>query len=540
MKYIFVTGGVVSGLGKGITAASLGRLLKARGLKVTLGKFDPYLNVDPGTMSPYQHGEVFVTDDGAETDLDIGHYERFIDVNLGRLSSTTAGQIYWSVLSRERNGDFLGGTVQVIPHITNEIKDRIYRMGKAGADIVIAEIGGTVGDIELMPFIEAIRQISLENGRDNVMYVHVSLTVVMNGELKSKPTQHSVKELLSIGIQPDVIVCRSEEELTPEIRAKIGLFCNIAPDCVIQNLSAKSIYEVPLLLHSEGLDDVVCRHLRLEAPPADLVEWENVVKGVLECDIPLRIGLVGKYVELKDAYLSVAEALCHAGIPAGAKVEIDWIHSEHVNDLTAFDLLSLCDGILVPGGFGERGIDGKIAAARYARENNIPFLGICMGMHMAVVEFARNVCGMGAAHSAEFDPDTPYPVADLMPEQKDITIKGGTMRLGLCPCKLIPGTVAKRIYGNTEIVYERHRHRYEISEQYRSVLESAGLRISGVSPDGRLSEIVEIEDHPFFIGVQFHPELPSRPSRPHPIFTEFVKCALKKRLVASQEINNFT
>ncbi len=528
MKYIFVTGGVVSGLGKGITAASLGRLLKAHGLKVTLGKFDPYLNVDPGTMSPYQHGEVFVTEDGAETDLDIGHYERFIDVNLGRPSSTTAGQIYWSVLNRERSGDFLGGTVQVIPHITNEIKDRIYRMGKTGADVVIAEIGGTVGDIELMPFLEAIRQVSLENGRDNVMYVHVSLTVSINGELKSKPTQHSVKELLGIGIQPDVIVCRSEEELTPDIRAKIGLFCNIAPDCVIQNVSAKSIYEVPLLLRKEGLDKVVCRHLRLDVPPADMTEWESMVAGVLACDKPVKIGLVGKYVELRDAYLSVAEALCHAGIPVGAKVEIDWIHSEQVNDLNAADVLGDCDGILVPGGFGDRGIDGKIAAARYAREHGVPFLGICLGMQMAVIEFARNVCGMEAAHSSEFEPDTPFPVIDLMPEQKDITDKGGTMRLGLCPCRLTAGSLAKALYGNSEIVYERHRHRYEVSEQYRDALAASGLKIAGLSPDGRLTEIIELDGHPFFIGVQFHPELPSRPSRPHPIFAGFVKSSLER------------
>ncbi len=528
MKYIFITGGVVSGLGKGITAASLGRLLKAHGLRVTLGKFDPYLNIDPGTMSPYQHGEVFVTDDGAETDLDVGHYERFIDVNLDRACNTTAGKIYWSVLSRERGGDFLGGTVQVIPHITNEIKDRIYRMGKSGADVVIAEIGGTVGDIESQPFLEAIRQVSVEAGRENVLYIHVSLMVSIAGELKSKPTQHSVKELLSIGIQPDIVVCRTEDDLTQEIRDKIGLFCNIPPECVIQNATANNLYEVPLLLQKEGFDTVVCRKLHMDVPPADMSGWQAMVEEMGRCDQTVVIGLVGKYVSLRDAYLSVAEALRHAGLPVHAKVSIEWINSEQVNDLNAAEMLAHCDGILVPGGFGDRGIDGKISAARYAREHGVPFLGICLGMQMAVVEFARNVCGLESAHSGEFDHDTEVKVIDLMPDQKVVTDLGGTMRLGLYPCRLTAGSKAAAAYGNTEIVYERHRHRYEVSNEYREVLEQAGLLVAGLSPDSKLVEIMEIAGHPFFVGVQFHPEFPSRPARPHPIMAAFVKAAYER------------
>ncbi len=531
VKYIFVTGGVVSGLGKGITAASLGRLLKARGLKVTLQKFDPYLNVDPGTMSPYQHGEVFVTDDGAETDLDIGHYERFIDENLNVNSNITAGKVYWSVLSRERSGDFLGGTVQVIPHITNEIKDRVYRVGRSGCDVVITEIGGTVGDIESQPFLEAIRQVSVEVGKENVLYVHVSLIVHLPGsnEPKSKPTQHSVKELLSLGIQPDIVVCRTEYPLQRSLREKIALFCNIPAECVIENMTASSVYEIPLMLSEEGFDAVACRRLGLPPATPDLTAWRDMVGRLKACQRSVSIGLVGKYVSLRDAYLSVAESLTHGGIENGVKVDIRWISSEEVSDENVDAMLAGLDGILVPGGFGDRGIDGKIAAAGYARRNNIPFFGICLGMQMAVVEFARHVCSMTGAHSSELDPQTPFPVIDLMPEQKDVTQKGGTMRLGLYPCRIRPGTKAHEAYG-VEETQERHRHRYEFSNTHLKALEDKGMVFSGKSPDGTLVEMLELPAHPWFVGVQFHPELKSRPGKAHPLFREFVKAAAKRPL----------
>ncbi len=527
MKYIFVTGGVVSGLGKGITAASLGRLLKARGLKVTMQKFDPYLNVDPGTMSPYQHGEVFVTDDGAETDLDIGHYERFIDENLNVNSNSTAGKVYWSVLSRERSGDFLGGTVQVIPHITNEIKDRIYRLGRSGADVVITEVGGTVGDIESQPFLEAIRQVSVEVGKEHVLYVHVSLVVHIPGtnEPKSKPTQHSVKELLSLGIQPDIIVCRTEQPITRDIREKIALFCNIPSECVIENMNADSLYEIPLMLNAEGFDAVVCRRLGLPPSTPDLTRWIDMVNRLKECTRVVPIALVGKYVSLRDAYLSVAEALNHAAIENGVKVDIRWIDSEIVTEDTAAELLEGVQGVLVPGGFGDRGVAGKIVAAGYARRHNIPFLGICLGMQMAVVEYARSVCGLEDAHSAELEPETPHPVLDLMEEQKAVTQKGGTMRLGLYPCCLAPDSLARTLYDGLEVVEERHRHRYELTGAYADRLSDNGLVLSGRSPNGQLVEIIELPGHPFYLGVQFHPELKSRPGRAHPVFKGFVAAA---------------
>lgn len=526
VKYIFVTGGVVSGLGKGITAASLGRLLKERGLRVTIQKFDPYLNVDPGTMSPYQHGEVFVTDDGAETDLDLGHYERFTDENLTVNSCVTSGKIYWTVLNRERSGDFLGGTVQVIPHITNEIKERIYRVGNKNTDVVITEIGGTVGDIESQPFLEAIRQVATEVGRQDVMYIHVSLVVNIPGstELKSKPTQHSAKELLSLGIQPDVIVCRSEYPIPEDLINKISLFCNIPPENVIPNLTASTLYEVPLMLEREGLANVVCKRLGLAASEPDLREWRAMVdriKGVSGC---VKIGLVGKYVSLRDAYLSVAEALGHGGIENDVKVEIEWINSEEVDDNNAGEMLRGCDGILVPGGFGDRGIEGKISAARYAREHNIPYFGICLGMQMAVIEFARNVAGLKGAHSSELDPKTPYPVIDLMPEQRGITEMGGTMRLGSYDCHLVEGTKSYEAY-QTDMIHERHRHRYEFNNDYREILTGKGLKIAGLSPNGHLVEVVELADHPWYVGVQFHPEFKSRPNRAQPLFREFIRAA---------------
>ena len=523
-KYIFVTGGVVSGLGKGITAASLGCLLGARGLKVTMQKMDPYLNVDPGTMSPYQHGEVFVTDDGAETDLDLGHYERFIDENLKSGSSVTAGKVYWSVLNRERNGDYLGGTIQVIPHITNDIKDRVYRLGKSGADVVITEIGGTVGDIELQSFLEAIRQVSLEVGKENVVYVHVSLIVNVGDELKSKPTQHSVKELLRLGIQPDIIVCRAERPLTGDVREKIALFCNVEADCVIQNITANSLYEVPLLLEKEGFDTVLLRKLKLDAAPTQLDHWRALVEKEKNAKKTVSIALVGKYVALRDAYLSVAEALAHAGVSNDARIDLHWIDSEALTKENVGLELAGCQGVLVPGGFGDRGIPGKILAAQYARENKIPFLGICLGMHMAVAEFARNVCGLDGAHSAEIDPQTPHPVINIIPEQLDVTQKGGTMRLGLFPCRLAPDTLLYDIYGE-EIIYERHRHRYEFANEYREILAENGLILSGISPDGNLVETIEPSGHPFYVGVQYHPEFKSRLQRPHPVFSRFVGAA---------------
>ncbi|HOM02225.1 MAG TPA: CTP synthase [Acetivibrio sp.] len=531
VKYIFVTGGVVSGLGKGITAASLGRLLKARGLRVTIQKFDPYINVDPGTMSPYQHGEVFVTDDGAETDLDLGHYERFIDENLSKNSNITTGKIYWSIINKERKGDFLGGTVQVIPHVTNEIKNRIYLVGKEGnTDVVITEIGGTVGDIESLPFLEAIRQVASDVGRENVIYIHVTLVpyLSMSGELKTKPTQHSVKELRSLGIQPDIIVCRTEKRLSKEMKDKIGLFCNIPGEWVIQNLDAESLYEIPLMLEEEGLANIVCKRLNLNCVEPDMAEWCQLVNKQKNLSRSLTIALVGKYVELHDAYLSVVESLNHGGIANDAEVKIKWINSEELNQDNLEESLCDADGILVPGGFGDRGIEGKILAAKYARENKVPYFGICLGMQMAVVEFARNVAGLKMANSSEFDVNCPHPVIDLMPEQKDIDEKGGTMRLGLYPCKIKKDSITYNIYAD-ELIYERHRHRYEFNNEYRELLTSKGLVLAGLSPSEKLVEIIELKDHPWFIGVQFHPEFKSRPNRPHPLFKDFIRAAVEKR-----------
>lgn len=528
MKYIFITGGVVSGLGKGITGASLGRLLKQRGYKVTIQKFDPYINVDPGTMSPYQHGEVFVTDDGAEADLDLGHYERFVDENLSVNSNVTTGKIYWNVIQKERRGDYLGGTVQVIPHITNEIKDKVYSAGKdANADIVITEIGGTVGDIESTPFLEAIRQVGTEQGRNNVSYIHVTLVPYIAGseELKSKPTQHSTKELLSIGIQPDIIVLRSEKPIPDSMKDKIALFCNIRKEDVIQNLTAPSLYEVPLWLEKEGLAESVCHHLGLENTTPDLTEWTEMVRRAENAHKKVTIALVGKYVMLHDAYLSVAEALRHGGIVNDAKVEIKWVDSEEVTAENAGEIFSECGGIIVPGGFGHRGIEGMIEAIRYARENNIAFFGICLGMQMAVVEFARNVMGIADADSSEFS-DTANPVIDIMESQKNISEKGGTMRLGLYPCRLAENSKSREIYGE-ELIYERHRHRWEFNNAYRKQAVENGLKIAGVSPDERLVEIIEIPEHKWFTGVQFHPEFKSRPNKPHKLFADFIKASIK-------------
>ena len=529
MKYIFVTGGVVSGLGKGICAASLGRLLKQCGLRVRNQKFDPYLNVDPGTMSPYQHGEVFVTDDGAETDLDLGHYERFVDESLTGDSSVSSGKIFWSVLNRERQGGYLGGTVQIIPHVTDEIKRRLYAMDDGHTDVVIAEIGGTVGDIESQPYLEAIRQVAAEQGRGNVLYIHVPLVVSIpgSGELKSKPTQHSVKELLSVGIQPDVLVCRTDSPLPEDMRRKIALFCNVSEDCVIQNLTASTLYEVPLLLEKEGLCRVVCRKLGLNAGEPDMRHWHELVEQIHRATRPVTIALVGKYTELHDAYLSVAESLFHAGTACGAQVDIRWVDSQHLTAENIADALAGCKGILVPGGFGDRGIEGMILAAQYARENRIPYLGICLGMQIAVIEFARHVAGWSDAHSAEFDSATAHPVIDLMPDQVGVTAKGGTMRLGKYPCLLTAGTRAQAAYGQSEI-WERHRHRYECSNVFRPALEESGLRIAGTSPDGRLVEMVELPEHPWYVGCQFHPEFKSRPDRPHPLFRGFVIAALEQ------------
>ena len=526
-KFIFVTGGVVSGLGKGITAASLGRLLKQRGLRVKVQKLDPYLNVDPGTMSPYQHGEVFVTDDGAETDLDLGHYERFIDENLTGASSVSSGKIYWSVLNRERAGDYLGGTVQIIPHITGEIKDRIYALEGPDADVAIVEIGGTVGDIESQPFLESIRQVAAERGRQNVMFIHVSLIVSIpgSGELKSKPTQHSVKELLSLGIQPDVILCRSDFPLSQEIRDKIALFCNVPAEQVIPNLTADLLYEVPLMLEREGLADVTVRRLGLICHTPDLTQWATMVHRAKHPKGCVHIALVGKYVALHDAYLSVVEALTHGGIENEVSVKLRWVDSETVTDENAHEKLAGIDGVLVPGGFGDRGIEGMISAIRYAREQNIPFFGICLGMQMAVIETARHVCGMADAQSGEFSQTTRHPVIALMPDQVGVTAKGGTMRLGSCPCRITgEDTLACRAYGALEIA-ERHRHRYEFNNQFRADLEAGGLVLSGLSPDGRLVEMVERHDHPWFVGVQFHPELKSRPNKAHPLFRDFISAA---------------
>ena len=528
VKYVFVTGGVVSGLGKGITAASLGRLLKARGFKVTMQKFDPYINIDPGTMNPIQHGEVFVTDDGAETDLDLGHYERFIDESLSKNSNVTTGKVYWSVLQKERRGDFGGGTVQVIPHITNEIKSRFYRNFTSDeTHIAIIEVGGTVGDIESQPFLEAIRQFQHEVGHENAILIHVTLIpyIKASGELKTKPTQASVKELQGMGIQPDIIVCRSEKPIPRDVRAKIGLFCNIPADCVFENLNARSIYEVPLMIHEEGMDERVCRLLGISAPEADLTEWREMVERLLTPQKDVRIAIVGKYVELPDAYLSIVEALTHGGIAHHAKVRVEWIAAEEVTPENVREKLAGCSGVLIPGGFGERGLEGKIAAVQYARENNVPFLGICLGMQMAVVEYARHVLGLTGAHTSEVDPNTPYPVIDLMPDQQNIDEKGGTMRLGKYPCRLNHDSISYAAYGE-ENIFERHRHRYEFNNVYRDKFVESGMRIGGVNPDRDLVEIVELPNHPWFVGVQYHPELKSRPNRPHPLFREFVGAAL--------------
>ena len=525
VKYIFVTGGVVSGLGKGITAASLGRLLKQRGLRVKVQKLDPYLNVDPGTMSPYQHGEVFVTDDGAETDLDLGHYERFIDENLTVNSSVSAGRVYWNVLNRERAGDYLGGTVQIIPHITNEIKRCIYTLDTPDTDVAIVEIGGTVGDIESQPFLESIRQVAAERGRHNVMFIHVSLIVAIpgSGELKSKPTQHSAKELLSLGIQPDVIMCRSDAPVSRDILEKISLFCNIPVENAIPNLTAEVLYEVPLMLEREGLADVVVRRLGLICHMPDLTEWATMVHRAKHPRGCVEVALVGKYVALHDAYLSVVEALTHGGIENEVKVTVRWVDSEQVTPENVSALLAGVGGVLVPGGFGDRGIEGMITAVQYARENKIPFFGICLGMQMAVIECARHLCNLADAHSSELSRTTAHPVIDLMPGQRGVTAKGGTMRLGACPCRITgEDTFAYRAYGCGEIS-ERHRHRYEFNNDYREELSGAGLALTGLSPDGHLVEIVELPGHPWFVGVQFHPELKSRPNKAHPLFREFIR-----------------
>jgi len=530
-KYIFVTGGVVSGLGKGITAASLGRLLKARGYKVTIQKFDPYINVDPGTMSPYQHGEVFVTEDGAETDLDLGHYERFIDENLNINSNTTTGKVYWSVLNKERKGEYLGATVQVIPHITNEIKDRIFRASKVNSpDIVITEIGGTVGDIESTPFMEAIRQVAREIGRENCLYIHVTLIPYLSkgGEMKTKPTQHSVKELLSIGIQPDIIVCRTEYEISKEMRAKLSLFCNVDCDCIIQNIDADSLYEIPIMLEKEGLAKAACRKLGLEDKKPMLDDWMEMLEKERNRQGSVTIALVGKYVELHDAYLSIVESLNHAGISNGVNVDIKWVNAEYLTEENVSEVLKDADGILVPGGFGDRGLEGKITSIKYARINKVPFFGICLGMQCAVIEFARNVLGYPDAFTSEVRPDSKHPVIDLMPEQKDIEDLGGTMRLGAYPCKLVKDSFSYKAYGQ-ELIYERHRHRYEFNNVYKKEITEAGMSVCGISPDERLVEIVEIHDHPWFVGVQFHPEFKSRPNRVHPLFNDFVSVALKNK-----------
>lgn len=527
-KFIFVTGGVVSGLGKGITAASLGRLLKQRGLKVAAQKLDPYMNVDPGTMSPFQHGEVFVTDDGAETDLDLGHYERFIDEDLNKFSNLTSGKVYWNVLNRERTGGYLGETVQVIPHITGEIINFIYSGAeKTGADVLITEIGGTTGDIESQPFLEAIRQISLEKGRENCLFIHVTLVPYLKGsnEHKSKPTQHSVKELRSMGISPDIIIARADEPLDDSIKAKISLFCNVKRDCVIENLTLSNIYEAPLMLHEGGLDEVVCRELGLKTKEPDLDEWKNLIQKIKERQKEVSIAIVGKYVRLHDAYLSIMESLSHAGFDTGAVVKIKWVDSEDVTEQNVAEILSGVNGIIIPGGFGDRGIEGKITACRYAREENIPLLGICLGMQIAVIEFARNVCGLKGANSSEFDAKSPHPVIDLMEEQIGITRKGGTMRLGAYPCKTKDGSKLQELYGE-KLISERHRHRYEFNNAYRETLTKCGMVICGTSPDERLVEAIELPNNRFFIGVQYHPEFKSRPNKPHPLFLGLLKAAL--------------
>lgn len=530
-KYIFVTGGVVSSLGKGITAASLGRLLKSRGIKVTIQKFDPYINIDPGTMSPYQHGEVFVTNDGAETDLDLGHYERFIDINLSKNSNITTGKVYWSVLHKERRGEYLGSTVQVIPHITNEIKQKVYDVAKSdGADVVITEIGGTVGDIESQPFLEAIRQVKKEVGPRDTLYIHVTLLPYISaaGELKTKPTQHSVKELRSIGIQPDILVCRTEKTIPKDMKDKIAMFCDVAPEAVIENRTASTIYEVPLMMQKEGLDKIALQKLNMDYGPADMSEWAKMVYKINNPQKKVKVAVVGKYVELPDAYISVTEALHHGGIESDASVKITWVNAEKIEDPeTDLDEVFVgCKGILVPGGFGDRGVEGKIKAIQYAREHKLPFLGLCLGMQCAVIEFARHVCGMSDAHSSEFNPETNHPVIDLMESQQGIENKGGTMRLGSYPCKLAEGTHSYEAYGTADIA-ERHRHRYEFNNDYRELLTSKGLVIAGTLPDNSLVEMIEIKDHPWFVATQAHPELKSRPNNPHPLFRDFVKAALQ-------------
>ena len=530
-KYIFVTGGVVSSLGKGIVAASVGRVLKNRGLKVTLQKFDPYLNVDPGTMSPYQHGEVFVTEDGAETDLDLGHYERFIDVNLGQYSNVTAGRVYSSIIEKERRGDYLGGTVQVIPHVTNEIKSRVLLAGESSdADVVITEIGGTTGDIESLPFLEAIRQIRSDLGRENVCYIHCTLLPYIKaaGELKTKPTQQSVKELRGLGIQPDIIVVRNELALTDELRAKISLFCDIPKQNVIESRDVSNLYQLPLNLKAQKIDDIVLKHFNLTAKEADMEEWISLVERVDNLKDEVRIALVGKYVELHDAYISVVESLKHAGYKHNSKVKIDWIQSEDITEENVHEYLKEADGILVPGGFGDRGVEGKITAIKYARENKVPFFGICLGMQLAAVEFARNVCGLTGAHSSELDPNTPYPIINLLPDQENVVEMGGTLRLGSYPCILVEGSQAHKEYGEINIT-ERHRHRYEFNNFYRERLTNKGLVLSGVSPDGRLVEIVELPEHPWFVAGQFHPEFKSRPEKAHPLFAGFIKASLENK-----------
>ncbi len=530
-KYIFVTGGVVSGLGKGITAASLGRLLKSRGLKVAAQKLDPYINVDPGTMSPYQHGEVYVTEDGAETDLDLGHYERFIDENLNKYSNLTTGKVYWNVLNKERRGEYLGSTVQVIPHITNEIKEFVYRVAsKTNADVVITEIGGTIGDIESQPFIEAVRQISLEVGKENSLFIHVTLVPFLHGsdEHKSKPTQHSVKELQGMGINPNIIVLRADEPLEESIFKKISLFCNVKPDCVIENITLPNLYEAPLMLEKSNFSSVVCRELQLETKEPDLAEWKAMVDSIKTRTECVDIALVGKYTGLHDAYLSVAEALRHAGYFHNSKINIVWVDSEELTPENIDEKLSSVNGILVPGGFGSRGIEGMILAAQYAREKDIPYFGICLGMQIAVIEYARNVAGIKDAHSGEFDEQCQNKVIDFMPGQSDTIDKGGTLRLGAYPCVIAKGTTMERCYGTTEIS-ERHRHRYEFNNDYREVLTGCGLTIGGLSPDESLVETVEITSKPFYLGVQFHPEFKSRPNKPHPLFKGFIGAALERK-----------
>ena len=531
MKYIFVTGGVVSGLGKGITAASLGRLLKARGLKVAAQKLDPYINVDPGTMSPYQHGEVYVTEDGAETDLDLGHYERFIDENLNKYSNLTTGKVYWNVLNKERRGEYLGSTVQVIPHITNEIKNFVYNVGKhSDADVVITEIGGTIGDIESQPFIEAVRQISLEVGRENSLFIHVTLVPYLHGseEHKTKPTQHSVKELQGMGVNPNIIILRCDEPLEESIFDKISLFCNVKKDCVIENITLPNLYEAPLMLEKSGFSSVVCRELGIDAPEPDLDDWAAMVERIKARPYTVHIGLVGKYVGLHDAYLSVAEALRHAGYTHNTHIKIHWIDSETLSEDSVDNTLSGLDGIIVPGGFGSRGIEGMILAAKYARERNVPYFGICLGMQIAVIEYSRHVAGIADANSGEFDEQCRNKVIDFMPGQSEDVDKGGTLRLGAYPCVIAPGTTMERCYGK-QTISERHRHRYEFNNDYRAVLQSHGLTLSGTSPDGLLVETVELTDSPFYVGVQYHPEFKSRPNKPHPLFLGFIGAALKRQ-----------